>query len=156
MPIATCFDDCEGELVLNFRSFCLAARRLRKFKIHLNTNGNRKGIAGAKPEPKIEYTVCVDAFPAKDIIITPCTHNYCNEYMRRLFKEATIDESLFPPRCCKEEIPLAISEIVLSTAELVKFKAKAREFQVKGRIYCFDPRCAAFMLPEKITLDIGT
>ncbi|KAL7270169.1 hypothetical protein RUND412_007128 [Rhizina undulata] len=118
--------------------------------------GKGKEIARASLEPKIDCTVCMDAFPAKDIIITPCNHNYCNECMQRLFKEATTDESLFPPRCCKEEIPLAISEIVLSATELGKFKAKAREFKVKDRIYCFDPRCSVFIPPEKIILDVGT
>ncbi|KAL7270170.1 hypothetical protein RUND412_007129 [Rhizina undulata] len=79
---------------------CYFLRRLRRgaavgnSKSVLNSDGKGKGIAGAEPGPKIDYTVCMDTLPAKDIIITLCNHNYCNECMRRLFKEAITDESL--------------------------------------------------------------
>jgi hypothetical protein len=48
----------------------------------------------------------------------PCRHEYCRDCLH--FKAAmTMDESLFPPRCCGQQIPLDKVRIFL-TSELAK------------------------------------
>ena len=81
----------------------------------------------------------------------PCQHYYCQECLTELFELSTTDEMLFPPRCCRQEIPLTSVRLYL-TGELVqRFQNKIVEFQTSDRTYCSRPTCSAFITPEDIT-----
>ncbi|KAI1361237.1 hypothetical protein F5Y08DRAFT_315166 [Xylaria arbuscula] len=75
----------------------------------------------------------------------PCQHEYCRECLSQLFRNAIVDESLFPPRCCKQPIPLDKSQLFLDSNVVVQFRRKAVEFSTPNRIYCHNTRCAAFI-----------
>ncbi|KAK4085272.1 uncharacterized protein Triagg1_262 [Trichoderma aggressivum f. europaeum] len=71
----------------------------------------------------------------------------------RLFKAAMSDESLFPPRCCGQSIPLGSNEIFLP-AELVReYRAKELEYSTPNRTYCYRPSCSAFIPQQSIQGD---
>lgn len=66
-----------------------------------------------------------------------------------------MDESLYPPRCCK--IPFDIDHIrSLLTAELISdFHLRAQEYDTKDRTYCSTAGCSAYLYPANIKDDKG-
>ena len=78
-------------------------------------------------------------------IRTPCGHYYDKECMLQLFEAATKDESLFPPRCCRQPIPLQSVSMHMSTAAIATFNEKSREFGTRKRVYCAKPSCSRFL-----------
>lgn len=75
----------------------------------------------------------------------PCQHEYCRECLSRLFRDAMVDESLFPPRCCKQPIPLDKSRLFLDADVVRQFRHKALELSTPNRTYCHNTRCGAFI-----------
>ncbi|PWW80122.1 hypothetical protein C7212DRAFT_273716 [Tuber magnatum] len=94
-------------------------------------------------EPKNKCQICFDTFHASSTLCAPCEHIYCQSCMKEVFLNACIDEMLFPPRCCKKEIPLHIAEIVLSGKEV-------------SETYCCKPACSEFIPPDQIQGDVGS
>lgn len=62
-----------------------------------------------------------------------------------LVQASTRDETLFPPRCCRREIPLALVRRYMSQALLKLFDEKSKEFTTLRRVYCANARCARFV-----------
>ncbi|KAG1731113.1 uncharacterized protein EDB91DRAFT_1227304 [Suillus paluster] len=77
----------------------------------------------------------------------PCGHFYDIGCITNLFKSATRDESLYPPRCCRQTIPLPQVRSHLTQAVLTEFELKAQEFGTPKRVYCFTPTCRRFLGP---------
>ena len=86
-------------------------------------------------------------------VYAPCGHDYCQDCAKRLFLNSVREESLFPPRCCRQAIPLAAVDVFL-TAEFIKlFEEKSVEYSSPNRLYCAWPTCSAFIPPAKINGD---
>ncbi|KAE8451150.1 hypothetical protein EG329_004822 [Mollisiaceae sp. DMI_Dod_QoI] len=64
----------------------------------------------------------------RDIDI-PCNHNYCGPCIEQLFSQSLIDESLFPPRCCKQSIPVDNVQQILSHDFIKNFQDKKQEIE---------------------------
>ncbi|OTB02472.1 hypothetical protein M426DRAFT_62150 [Hypoxylon sp. CI-4A] len=75
----------------------------------------------------------------------PCQHEYCQQCLTQLFRGASIDETLFPPRCCKQPIPLDRSLIFLDPEVVQQFRKKAVEFSTARRTYCHNRNCVTFI-----------
>ncbi|RYC62010.1 hypothetical protein CHU98_g4193 [Xylaria longipes] len=86
----------------------------------------------------------------------PCQHEYCRQCLSRLFRDAIIDESLFPPRCCKQPIPLDKSQLFLDASVVRQFRQKALELSTPNRTYCHDTNCAAFIPPTNCAYTTAT
>ena len=84
----------------------------------------------------------------------PCNHFYHTTCLRDLFMTAMRDESLMPPRCCRQEIPLALASLVKT--ELDSFNAKRLEFSTPDRLYCSRKTCSAFIPSKSIVRGIGS
>ena len=97
-----------------------------------------------------QCTACDLKKPLFDIFQTPCGHHYCQECLQTLFELSTTDETLFPPRCCRQEIPLPSVKIHLSPALLHKFALKSIEFKTSDRTYCSRPACSSFIASVNI------
>ncbi|TLS29209.1 hypothetical protein PpBr36_00907 [Pyricularia pennisetigena] len=97
--------------------------------------------------PKRSCTSCGDDFDFTDVARCPCSHEYCRGCLGMLFETSTVDESLFPPRCCKQPIPLERNRIFLDSELVGRFKAKKLELETPNRIYCHDPECSNFVPP---------
>jgi hypothetical protein len=80
----------------------------------------------------------------------PCEHTCCHNCVADLHRAATTDESLFPPRCCGQEVPFDLVRPILSEDEGERFGAKAVEFRTKDKTYCFKPACSKFIPPQEI------
>ncbi|KAL4731630.1 hypothetical protein ACLX1H_000606 [Fusarium chlamydosporum] len=79
--------------------------------------------ASRKPSQTRECIACGDQFPPLALSRSPCSHEYCRGCLVSLVQGSLKDESLFPPRCCGQHIPIKSGRWF--SPELVgKFKAK--------------------------------
>ncbi|KAL6817111.1 hypothetical protein J3E69DRAFT_374967 [Trichoderma sp. SZMC 28015] len=98
---------------------------------------------------------CMEDVPLSETVQCPCSHEYCRACIAKLFKAAMSDESLFPPRCCGQSIPLGMNQIFLP-AELVReYREKELEYRTPNRTYCHRPSCSAFIPQQSIQGDIA-
>ncbi|KAI1808476.1 hypothetical protein F4811DRAFT_559200 [Daldinia bambusicola] len=86
----------------------------------------------------------------------PCDHEYCRDCLVQLCQCVMADESLFPPRCCRQPIPLDKIQFLLPEELVRKFRIKEVEFSTPRRTYCHNPTCAAFIPPQNYEDDIAT
>jgi hypothetical protein len=105
---------------------------------------------------KVTCAACTDKYRVHEAVHAPCSHWYCRECIKKLFVRATTDESLYPPRCCKQAISLDAVKWTLTTEELEAFNNSVVEFESESRIYCIKPDCGKFIPPENIKSDQGT
>lgn len=112
--------------------------------------------AAQKVPPKAAACVaCTDVFAWKELAEAPCGHAYCRECVLELFRNAMTDESLFPPRCCRQVLSVEKMTPVLGEDLVTRFSAKAIEFSTPVRTYCHDARCSAFIPPSSITGEVA-
>ena len=107
----------------------------------------------------ITKATCISCFGERytsDITVVPCNHTYCRECILALFEAAMKDETLYPPRCCREVIPPASVSNFLPFDFLQEFKAKAIEFDTPNRTYCAQATCSAFIPSECISADVAS
>lgn len=100
--------------------------------------------------------ICGDEHALSSLAKAPCSHSYCGACLNLLFQTATVDESLFPLRCCRVPIPLGQVVQLLSIKTVVEFKAKQVEFGTANRTYCHHPACSTFVPPPSIKGNVGT
>ncbi|KAK0761166.1 hypothetical protein N5P37_006112 [Trichoderma harzianum] len=99
---------------------------------------------------------CMADVPFFETIQCPCSHEYCRECIAKLFNAAIGDESLFPPRCCGQPIPLGINQIFLPAELVGEYRAKELEYGTPNRTYCHQPACSAFIPSQFIQGDVAT
>ncbi|THZ65993.1 hypothetical protein D6C85_08251 [Aureobasidium pullulans] len=99
---------------------------------------------------------CNDYLPESETLLAPCGDRYCAECLTMLFESAMNDESMYPPRCCAQIIPLASVRSTITEELAVAFTEKAIEFDTVDRTYCSDPNCATFIPADVILNDIAT
>lgn len=90
------------------------------------------------------------------LIGVPCGDLYCINCLRDLFVHASKDESLFPPRCCREPIALDVVRPFMSAEELSRFERASIEFSTSDRIYCAQCTCGTFILPIHVIAGSAT
>jgi hypothetical protein len=54
-----------------------------------------------------ECVACTELKLASGMLQAQCPHWYCSGCVIRLVKDSLVDESLFPPRCCRKAFPLS-------------------------------------------------
>ncbi|KAF4962841.1 hypothetical protein FSARC_9084 [Fusarium sarcochroum] len=108
-----------------------------------------------KPSQTRECVACNDRFPPLALSRSPCSHEYCRGCLIGLVRSSLQDESLFPPRCCGQPIP--VKQDRWFSPELVgQFQAKKLEFDTPNRTYCSKPPCSTFVPPTFIAGDVAT
>ena len=100
-----------------------------------------------------ECCTCFDRFRPIDTIRTGCGDTYCKGCLKRVFTRASRDLTMFPPRCCREPIPLSVVESSLSLEELDDFKLAEIEFSTVNKTYCANTECGRFIPPDRIRAD---
>ncbi len=91
-----------------------------------------------------------------DTITTPCKHDYCRDCLRELFEASLTDETLFPPRCCRQPITLNSVGLFLTGDLKRRFEQKKVEFSTPNRTYCSQRSCSAFIPIDQHHGDAGT
>ncbi|KAI1124109.1 hypothetical protein F5Y10DRAFT_250346 [Nemania abortiva] len=93
---------------------------------------------------------CGDVKHFIDLARAPCGHEYCRECLASLFQHAMLDESLFPPRCCRQTIPVDTNRLFLSSDLVQQFQKKSIELSTSNRTYCHRSTCSTFVPPSMI------
>ena len=91
-----------------------------------------------------------------ELFRAPCERQYCQDCLSNLFELSTTDETVFPPRCCRQEVPFASARLYLSGELHQRFLQKRIEFQTADRTYCSQPGCSTFIPPADITGEDAT
>jgi hypothetical protein len=94
---------------------------------------------GEAPSPAVirsECCVCLNSFDSTEVINLGCEHGYCMGYLKDLFLRATKDQTLFPPRFCRQEIPRELITAEMSPLEIEEFDQAAIEFSTPNKTYC--------------------
>lgn len=86
---------------------------------------------------------CIACFEVRETVQVRCQHRYCRVCVTRLITDATIDESLFPPRCCGQPMPLSLVRPFISVELAAKIQLKAIEYGTPYRTYCTS--CGVFI-----------
>lgn len=102
------------------------------------------------PQPSIPCSTCMDNFFDEDLATAPCEHRNCRDCLRQIFTRAFVDEELFPPRCCRQTIPLESVTVFLTPEIEVTFAVKTVEYGTKHRVYCSAPGCETFLTPDMV------
>ncbi|MCJ1408987.1 hypothetical protein MMC19_003064 [Ptychographa xylographoides] len=116
-------------------------------------NGSESSSHGLK---RIKCIICQEEKLYFDTLEAPCYHHHCRGCIIALFEASAFNESLFPPSCCHEPIPLSSAKDFLSLEAQSLFQAKAVEFGTPDRLYCYQTTCSTFIPPSNITEDIGS
>lgn len=105
---------------------------------------------------KMICTACCEAKYSFDILHALCGHDYCRNCITSLFSLSTFDESVFPPRCCQQEISVDLAREMLSPELRTRFLKTTEEFRTPNRLYCFSSSCSELIPRNQIAGDIGT
>lgn len=95
-------------------------------------------------------TSCMEPTPEQRLIRAPCSHEYCHTCVKGLFTSAMRDETLFPPKCCKQAIPAEQHSEILGRDLVNLYHAKQIEFSTENRTYCHNAKCGAFINPGNV------
>ena len=104
--------------------------------------GESSSWAARRKTTKVQHE-CSACTEIRETIQMPCEHQYCRTCVVRLVTDATVDESLFPLRCCRQNMPLSLIRPYISTGLALKIEQKAIEFSEPYRTYCFS--CGLFI-----------
>ena len=106
------------------------------------------------PSEEEQCIVCGDDKPKFDIASTPCGHHYCRDCLRNLFEHSSRDQSLFPPRCCRQPIEVrGYIALALPRGIREEHDEKQIEFSTPNPTYCSNTACGRFIHPERIVAD---
>ncbi|OAL52699.1 ariadne RING finger [Pyrenochaeta sp. DS3sAY3a] len=110
----------------------------------------RQAVTLRKLTMEFQCTACTDRVSRGDMVTAQCGHRYCADCMKSLFMRSTKDEGLYPPKCCKIPIPLALVARHMDANDLSTFQLAAVEFATQHRVYCSNLNCAKFIVPDNI------
>ncbi|OJD35685.1 ibr finger domain-containing protein [Diplodia corticola] len=116
--------------------------------------GKGKGQASdgdSQPTHRLCISCCTQC-PFFDMATLPgCQHDYCRDCLDQLFRLSLTDESIFPPRCCRQPIPFDDVRALLSADTARDFEIKKPELETPERTYCFQPSCSTWIPPAAIS-----
>jgi len=103
-----------------------------------------------KSDNDLSQTCVICQDPIADVVIrVPCGHYYDKECLTNLFENSIKDETLYPARCCRRNIPLRSIQSYLTESLAKSFAEKSKEFETLNRVYCAKPTCSRFLGPQK-------
>ncbi|KAH7179283.1 uncharacterized protein B0J16DRAFT_387116 [Fusarium flagelliforme] len=102
--------------------------------------------------------VCRDDFPEIQTTEVPCFHTLCRTCFVTLINTTLNDESLFPPKCCGQPIPITASNHsrFITESMVTGFEEKKIEFETVDRTYCSNAKCSNFIPPSFTTEDTAS
>lgn len=105
----------------------------------------------------IRCVACEDRHSLKKVFYpAPCGHNYCIACVEELHRSAMQDETLYPPRCCQQEMPWGSVRLIVDDELEADFEEKREELSTKNRTYCHKANCSAFISGVHIAGNIAT
>lgn len=120
----------------------------------LSNHGEAESSGWAATRPTATYrrcTACQEHVRFFDTARVPCDHEYCRDCLQDLFRASMSDDSLFPPRCCRQLITTSGVRIFLTTDLIKQYEQRKVELETPDRTYCSNPLCSSFIHPKDIT-----
>jgi hypothetical protein len=110
--------------------------------------GQQSAVEQLRPS-KIECIACCSEIPHDKSHSNSCGHVYCKKCVNRLFRKAVRDDTLWPPQCCKAEMPIKDIQHLLHEDLISSVRAREVEMSVpiSERTYCVN--CSAFLPRER-------
>jgi len=102
-----------------------------------------------------ECDSCGDLKSYFQVAALACNHQYCRECIHELFQKSFLDDSLFPPRCCRQHISISDVDIFMTKDLKDRFAAKTIEFNTPNKTYCANKDWGAFLMPQNIINNVG-
>jgi hypothetical protein len=118
------------------------------------TYAERQADTIKKLSMEFSCIACTDRRPRTAMVTAKCGHRYCADCAKSLFMRSTKDEDLYPPKCCKQPMPLALVAKHMDHGELAKFQLASVEFATRHRVYCSNVACGMFIVPDSIDASI--
>lgn len=115
---------------------------------------SRAGTSVTIPCPTC--TSCLEEIKPYDAASLPCKDYYCRGCLAGLFQASMTDETLYPPRCCRQKIPLEDIKFFLPPDLVEEFLVKKLELDETNRTYCHEPTCSTFIPATTIVGDVAT
>ncbi|KAF2717308.1 hypothetical protein K431DRAFT_233493 [Polychaeton citri CBS 116435] len=106
--------------------------------------------------PLYQCHTCFGQFPPDEISTLPCNHLYCDGCLNSLFAATLKDETLYPPRCCRQPIPFDSVRLFLNGQLAAQFANKKEELDDKDKIYCHVPTCSTYINASHRVCDRAT
>ncbi|MCJ1414849.1 hypothetical protein MMC32_001178 [Xylographa parallela] len=107
----------------------------------------------------IQQEICIICEEVKhlfDVLQAPCGHHYCRECIIGVVQMSTEQESLYPPSCCQQEIPISRATDFLESTLVERFRHKGEEFSTLNRTYCCNLECSTFIPQRNISHGIAS
>ncbi|KAK3306263.1 uncharacterized protein B0T15DRAFT_394498, partial [Chaetomium strumarium] len=107
------------------------------------------------PMRTAQCTACTEWCSPDDLAIASCGHEYCRDCLRALFRASLADETLFPPKCCKQLFDLESCHALLTSDLVTQYGEKEVEFRTPAvqRTYCH--ACSAFVPRQRVEADVA-
>jgi hypothetical protein len=114
------------------------------------TYAQRQADIFKKMSMDFQCIACTESCARTKMVMLKCGHRYCAKCAKTLFMHSTKDEGLFPPKCCKQPIPLLLVAKYMDDDELATFRLASVEFATKDKVYCSNRDCGMFIVPDNI------
>ncbi|KAH9890899.1 hypothetical protein C8Q73DRAFT_100763 [Cubamyces lactineus] len=90
-------------------------------------------------------TVCREPVRIEAAVRLQCGHTYDTSCIKMMYQRASVEESVYPPRCCKDPIPFSDVQAHLGPILAAAFQGKEKEYRTANRVYCHNPTCSTFL-----------
>ncbi|THX99528.1 hypothetical protein D6D02_09165 [Aureobasidium pullulans] len=106
--------------------------------------------------PKMTCMVCSYDLAFERSYVDPCGHGYCGKCINRLIKIGLRDVTLWPPSCCKSEMPIESIKHLLNPLFVPLVSTRQLEMNTPDldRAYC--AKCSVFISREHVHEDKAT
>ncbi|KAI9883565.1 MAG: hypothetical protein M1823_004663 [Watsoniomyces obsoletus] len=94
--------------------------------------------------------ICLEETIPSRTYKAPCSHHYCYACVIQYFTKAVKNESVFPPKCCQQRIPLSDVFGLLGPKMTQQVEEKIVEMETVDKTYCVRRSCLAFIPPSGI------
>ena len=105
---------------------------------------------------KFPCAVCGDPYDADHCWQAPCSHYYCDDDLNDLFRRSMTDVTLYPPRCCQQNMPYEDLRMFLHQDLAHDFDTKKEELDDHKPTYCHRPTCSTYIGQENKDANVAT
>lgn len=135
----------------------LQYRTVREFEGEETRLAEASAAAVASAPPDVVCVSCEDSYPSEEVWQAPCSHHYCIGCLEQLHRACMSDETLYPPRCCRNEMPWDDVRQKINGRLANSFQEKKEELDthVGQRTYCSNASCAQFIGAAAIANEVA-
>jgi hypothetical protein len=97
-----------------------------------------------------QCVACSEYVATANAVLLSCKDIFCKVCLKEFVLHTIKDESLFPPKCCRQLLSKPLISSVLSPEEMRTFVEAQVEYSTEKRVYCSNSNCGKFIPPARI------